>query len=211
MMKLLSLSLILAAAPLYAAPPPTAAIVSVIGRFGMAQACPVAADLAITNAHVVDPFPTQGNMPLVGLRWNGGIVRPLGASSTEDLALLTPTSDLFPSWYPLATEAPAIGEELWWVGYDWRGRSRVLTRRTFRGEVVAVVAGTISLNIETPGGSSGSCVLNARGEVVAIIAWGKDMDNSERAAFAVSVWGRWFDLTKAQAGLSAMKEQEAGK
>jgi V8-like Glu-specific endopeptidase len=197
-----ALILILAAAPL---PPPTAAIVSVIGRFGMAQACPVAANLAITNAHVVDPFPTNAGMPLMGLRWDGGLVRPLTASSFEDLALLTPMGEPFPSWYPLAAETPAVGEELWWVGYDWGKRSRALTRRTFRGDVVAVVAGTISINAETPSGSSGSCVLNARGEVVAIIAWGREMDNSEHAAFAISVWGRWFDLAKALDGIAVEK------
>jgi hypothetical protein len=188
--------------------PNLAGIVGVSGRFGMAHVCPVAADLAVTNAHVIDPFPTHSNMPLVGLRWDGGWLTPLAASSDEDLALVTPRGDTrFSTWYPVAENPPTAGEQLWWQGFDWRSPGRSLQRMTFSGRVAAVSAGAISLDSETPSGSSGSCVLNSDGEVVAVIAWAKEMENGSSSTFAVSVWGSWFNMEAAKKALAAWKEK----
>lgn len=191
-------------------PPNLSGVVSVSHRFSMAHACPVSADLAITNAHVVDPFPTQKDAPFIRSRWNGGYLDVLSASWSEDLALYARAdgSDPFPMFYPLAVSAPAPGEQVWWGAYDWAKPGKALRFRVYSGRVVEVRAGIFSLDTETPGGSSGGCVLNAAGEVVGVIAWGKEMDNMERAAFAVSVWGRWFDLARVARQYAESKEKK---
>lgn len=192
--------------------PSLSGVVSVTHRFGMAQACPVDPDLAITNSHVIDPFPLVKEAPYLRARWNGGYLLPLDASWAEDLALVErdANADPFPMTYPVAANAPAVGEQLWWGGYDWSKPGRALRFRTFTGRVVEVRGGVFSLDTETPGGTSGGCVLNARGEVVGVIAWGKEMDNQSSAAFAVSVWGRWFDLERARKALEAERAKRAG-
>lgn len=190
---LLSVSAISSADPI---PPSLSGVVSVSHRFGMAQACPVTPDLAITNAHVIDPFPLVREAPFIRVRWNGGYLSPVSGSWSEDLAVVSRSGDPFPMVYSLASSAPALGEQVWWGGYDWSKPSKALRFRVFTGRVVEVRAGVFSLDTETSGGTSGGCVLNAAGEVVGIIAWGKEMENQSSAAFAVSVWGRWFDLAR---------------
>ena len=196
MSKLLTAALLLLATSLSAGEqvPNTGNILSLFGRFTFAHGCPIAADRVLTNAHVLDLRPFDREMPLFPYRFQSdtqeGLVIGMGASVREDLAWAVPTPPLS-FFYPLASNAPAVGETLYWLSYDRSNRKKGLTRKPLSGKVLRVVVGHIILDTETPPGSSGSCVLNSRGEVVGLIAWGLEMDNTEELTVAVGTWSDW--------------------
>lgn len=174
--------------------PDTAAILSLWGRHSFASGCPIAADRVVTNAHVLDIAPFNRDMPLFPYRYGvgaaEGTVVPRGSSNREDLAIGEAQPPLA-QFYRVATTPPAPGETLWWVGYDRKNRKAALERKLFKGKVVRTVAGNVVVDEETTRGSSGSCMLNSRGEVVAIVAWGLVMDNEDEITIGVGLWGEW--------------------
>jgi len=174
--------------------PDTGGILSLFGRFSFAHGCPIATDRVLTNAHVLDLRPFDRDIPLFPYRFQSdteqGQLIGLGASTREDLAWATPTP-LLSFFYPLATDAPAVGDTLYWLSYDRSNRKKGLTRKPLSGKVLRTIVGHIVLDTPTPPGSSGSCVLNSRGEVVGLIAWGLDMENTEELTVAVGVWSGW--------------------
>lgn len=193
---LLALALALNVGDLHAdeAAPDTSRIMHLIGRYGLAQACPIAPDTALTNGHVVDPRPFDRTAPMTPYLWSldsgqGGAVLPRYALGERDLAVLD-GAGLDP--YPVAQDAPAVGQRVWFVGYRYDGRSTLKTE-VIRATVLRVVAGHV---IYMPGGrpgSSGSCVLNAAGEVVAINA---GMFHDSEAGIGVGVWRGVFEVRK---------------
>lgn len=193
--------LLLLASPAFAEDQPdVSGILHLVGRFSSAHACPVAAGLAFTSAHVVDPRPFEADVALVPFRYSTdaggeGILTPESSRGGEDLATasLTPPVTRF---YPIADRPPGFAENVWFIGYDFRGQRDAFATRVFRTRVLRVVAGLVVLKDEPPEGSSGSCVLNAKGEVVAIIDFGLGLADGRAIGGAVGVWGRWNPLKK---------------
>ena len=175
---------------LLAVPKAPPANLHLIGRFATAQACPVAANLALTCAHVVDLRPFDLEIPLYPTLWTDdrggeGLARPVVASGTCDLALL---SGAFPHWYELAAAAPALGSRVRFAGYDWRNRGRAYDTREVEARVVRIVAGHVITDRAGELGSSGSCVLDEQDRVVAIHCSGHVMESGEEVGRAVGIW-----------------------
>lgn len=174
---------------------PQSPVLAVSGRFGHAQACAIGPELVLTAAHVHDMRPFDQSVPPYPLRFEAsdgtvGILHPIAVDVASDLALSRPSVTLT-HFSPLAERAPEVGDELHWEGYDWRKRSNVAALRQFTGRVARIRAGTIWLEKDTPGGSSGSCVQTEKGEVVGIISIGMTTEDLREAAGAVAVFGPW--------------------
>lgn len=178
-------------------------VISLIGRFGMAHACPLGPDLVITNAHVTDIEPTSAFALLPSRAWSeveGDFgLESRGVSYAADLSVMGPVSEIkLQHYFPIALDLPSPGDTLYWVGYDWRHKATMFARRVFSGHVLRVIAGNIIIDRETTKGSSGSCVLDGQGRAVGIIAWGLAPDASkEEVTIAVGIHSIWHnDVTK---------------
>jgi hypothetical protein len=159
-----------------AGPPDVSKIVRLSGRFSLGSACPVGPRKLLTAAHVVDVRPLDKGIPLsITYFAQGALVGkafPEHAWGTRDVALLSTEVDM--EFYPVASSAPQPGETLYFTGPDWRDVKRAFAERTWEVKALRVVAG--SLLIYDPAGepgTSGSCVLNSVGEVVAVNVGGK--------------------------------------
>lgn len=167
-----------------------------MGRFGAGHACPVAADEALTAAHVVDLEPLDPRLPLSPPRWedflgNSGHVVMMQLLKDADVAIFRPDRD-FKGFYPIAKTSPGVGDELHVTGYDLRGQNQYYGIREWDLKVIRLVAGHLILKPAVDFGTSGSCVLNDRGEVVGIVSWiNKGPFLGSGVTGAVGVWGEW--------------------
>lgn len=183
-------------------PPSLDHVVRLVGRYGIAHACPIAPTTALTNAHVVDLRPFDPSVPLYPHRFETVDGQQIGlavaerVSQGEDLALIQLSREV--PYYPIATNAPEKGDTLYWAGYDWSKRKRFGDSLLMQGRVVNLIAGSIVIDTETMSGSSGGCVLNADGEVVGVVAWGLSDESGGEVTIAVGVWGPWFAAPEKQ-------------
>lgn len=177
------------------AAPDLSGMLKLTGGDSIAHACPIAMDRALTNQHVM----STGSQMVWGVG-NGeeahGIVESTETDRYRDLSYIKPISVArFPRWYPIAKSAPKIGDRIYFIGYDWADRKKAFGPEQFDSKVTQVLNGNIAFEDGGKGGSSGSCVLNEAGEVVAINKGGKDTENNNGiAGFAVGVWGDWLSL-----------------
>ena len=151
--------------------PDVSKILALVGRDGMAHGCPIAPSVALTNRHVFfgddkEPHPLAFSSD--GSKAEG-VLLPWDGFEYADLASGITTTDT-PYLY-LSTSAPVPGEQLWWVGYNWGDQQQFMATQIFTGHLLRIVAGNLVLDVTTPEGSSGSCILDARGQVVGIVAW----------------------------------------
>jgi hypothetical protein len=173
--------------------PDMTGILRLQGRFASAHACPIGPELALTSAHVGDMRPFDKDVALLPFRWSdgdghGGVLDPVAVSMAEDLAAYKPREGQFARYYAVASAPPEPGTRLWLLGFDWRNGRDAFAPRVLEATVVRVVAGTVVLNKTAWRGASGSCVLNAEGEVVGIVRSLHEMENGQAVTAAVGVW-----------------------
>jgi S1-C subfamily serine protease len=175
--------------------PDTSGILRLGGRFTFAHACPIE-DLVLTSGHVVDARPFEPEVPLLPYRYsdgagNAGVVAPLSTERCSDLAVMAVRPGQVVRPYLRASEAPQIGERVWYIGYDWSGKGKAFAEKVIDAKVIRIVAGHLILDEAGEVGSSGSCVLNQAGEVVAINSFGRQVGVGEEVEGVVGVWGPW--------------------
>lgn len=200
----LALSLLLAPHPSEAAL--VRSTLRLIGRFGAGHACPVEPRIALTNGHMVDlrPFGDTVLAPFgsaysdgVG---NAGFLVPINErlERWRDLAAVEPLTQgaVFVDPLPVAKQPPLAGDRIWLLGYDWRSKKSALADDVIEAKVTRIVALHVQFYPAGQGGSSGSCVLNDAGEVVAINSAGWPTDDKEEGGQAVGIWGVFKDLPK---------------
>ncbi len=184
-----------------AAPPPavealTRGTLRLIGRFSAAHACPIQPRVALTNGHVIDPRPFDNDVKPFPYAWSdgtgaSGFLVPASLERARDLATVEPmrADDVFPHPFRVAAQAPKPGDRVWLLGYDWRNRKSAMDDDVIEAKVTRVMALHVLFTPSGHPGSSGSCLLNDAGEVVAINEGGYETDAHEEAGLAVGVWG----------------------
>lgn len=162
-------------------------------RSGVAHICPYAENLAYTSRHVIIE---RGGPRLwfVPLTWQqgdqAGSLFPLYADGRRDLAIGC-TDEKFSRWFARAADPPQPGQKLYVPAHRWtlpgapRERAEVI--------VAEVVGGMIRLEGEHLPASSGACVINEGGELVAVHDWSAGM----KTLYAAAVWGGWGEIPPA--------------
>lgn len=182
------------------ATPDLSGVIAMVGLMTLAHGCPIAPDEALTNVHVAGIDFDKDAKPYM---WEArGVIGLLGGrdltkrNKFRDLAHVRPYKSEFPMFYPIASKAPEVGEKVWFLGYDWRKRRDAFSPRTFSAEVIRVRAGHLVFYRPGVAGSSGSCVVNAQGEAVAVNQGGHPIDDglSEGVGFAVGIWPPLLEL-----------------
>lgn len=170
------------------------ATLRLIGRFTAAQACPIGPNEALTSAHVIDLRPFDKDVPLYPYRYSTadlaqvGIVRPRFVHGASDLGHIVPQGLPFERFYEIAQAAPKTGDRVSFHGYDFRSSGKAWAERNYEAKVRRIVAGNIVLDKEPDRGTSGSCVFDADGRVLAVICWGVAY-----VGVAVGVWSPWLE------------------
>jgi V8-like Glu-specific endopeptidase len=169
-----------------------------MGRFGGGHACPIEPRIALTNAHVVDPRPFDESVMPFGAAYSDGVghagfLIPIRGrlETLRDLAAVEPLTAgvVFADPFRVASEAPKPGDRVWVLGYSWKNRKSALDEDVIDAHVTRVVALHVEFYPSGEVGSSGSCVLNAAGEVVAINSGAWPTDDHSKGGHAVGVWG----------------------
>lgn len=141
---------------------------SLIGRTGFAHACP-AGGVIYTAAHVAEMVTSEGAAVPLSYMWqqgeHEGVTRPFLVSFQRDLAILEVTGE--PIYFPLAALPPKEGDPVYWFAFEYDP----IHVTKVQGAVNALMAGHVSFSPAPTPGSSGSCIFNAKGEVVGIVAW----------------------------------------
>lgn len=194
--------MILAIVVLLSAQPPavvslTRATLRLVGRFSAAHACPIGPRQALTNGHVVDLRPFDPGVPPFPYAWSDGaggagfLVPSIGGlERARDLAKVEPLGPgSFQHYLPLAQSEPKPGDRVYLLGYDWRNRKTAMDDDVIEARVTRVVALHVLFTPSGQPGSSGSCLVNEAGEVVAINEGGYETDAGETVGLAVGVWG----------------------
>jgi len=100
----------------------------------------------------------------------------------------------FPKVYEVVPGPPQVGEKLYFVGYDWRNRKNAFAERVYEVTVLRVLGVSLILDKAGAEGSSSSCLVNTKGQAVAVNAWGPKMDSQEEVGVAIGIWGEWNPL-----------------
>ena len=174
--------------------PSTDAVVHLMGRFTGGQACAVGSHVALTAAHIPDKRPFDTSVPLYPHIWSSdsgrwGVLLPrLGGTSLDrDLSIMD-SREPFEEFVVPAETPPLVGDSLWLVGYDWRGAERAYSKRVHKATVTRIQAGHIIVRTDAEPGSSGSCVLNADGNLVGIFV-ARTEGFAWSVGIAVGTWG----------------------
>lgn len=172
-------------------PPDLSRIITFVGADALAHGCPVAPNVAITARHVAvshndSLFSPAG--PSAYAFSSGEVVgyaRYLRESPSLDLAMMLLGNTVEP--YPIA-EGVSVGEVVWLVDFD-RHSERPFQPIPVEAKVVTILPHHILLSDFGQPGSSGGCVLNAKGEVVGIYVAYIKLDDLKRVQLNIETVG----------------------
>ncbi|MGH8656866.1 MAG: hypothetical protein ACREYE_33880, partial [Gammaproteobacteria bacterium] len=118
-------------------------------------------------------------------RGQNGYARVYGASPWEDLvslALIGGTVTYLPSGV-----TPQPGDMVYWFEYDFRTQANAYRARRRMAEVIRSVARHLLFDATPTPGASGTCLLNASGEVVGIVIASDAMEDQRAVGVAVQL------------------------
>lgn len=145
---------------------------SLIGRTGLAHACPVGGYI-VTAAHVMEgPMANGVTLQRSYIYQQGsriGWLKPDFALKHRDLGFMKVSSGDTPLFHEFSDTFPLPGDRIHWYEYAYRKGVHLVKRRA---RVSTTVAGHLSFTPGPHSGASGGCIYNESGEVLAVITWG---------------------------------------
>ncbi len=180
--------------------PPRHSVLFVIGADSLAHGCPITTptgDYVLSSRHVVM---NEKKDRLMGARWGeqggaSGELFPIAISDRADIGMFGFVDEKRPSvMHHLSESAPGEGEVLWMFGYNWA----TFSEKPLALATVRVLAGHIVGNNSAGPGSSGSCLLDERGDVVGVNSWQVSGEGGENLSLGPAVFGPWKPTYQAQ-------------
>jgi len=166
---------------------------ALIGRFGLAHACPVDG-LIITAAHVAVNRDMFGNETPNSYPWEqgdkNGFLTGYAPLASRDMAQLLPDSESLPLMASRAVLGPSQGEAIYWQQFNMD--SNPMRQEIQRGRVTDVGPGHFAFEPEPKNGASGGCVFNELGDVLGVVVWGLGENFASRDGVAVTLSGKWW-------------------
>ena len=174
-------------------------IVAVGGKKSFGHACPISKTEALTAEHVSTITRFNGTQVIFPLIWSDtegghGTVMEFMSDSRRDLSYVRVDEGEFARFFTVAKSEPMVGSHVLIVGFDFK---KGIIPRLVWARVLNITAGVLTYD-DTPGpGSSGSCVLNEQGEVVAINIGQFNIDNySKPVGLGHLITGEWAAFPK---------------
>lgn len=171
--------------------PQPAQIMSLVGRFGFAHACPTEGRV-YTAAHVAATVPrgTRKQFPS-SYAWQQGDREGLVTASRypapsqfADVAFLDVVTGK-PEMMLRAAEVN-VGERVYWYEYNFSNKDEMLDLVLRESVLTKLVAGHFVTEDSFTQGASGGCVFNDRGEVIGIISFRLRVMNQARTKAEIS-------------------------
>lgn len=150
---------------------------------GAGHACPVNGEV-ITAAHVL---------------WDETTRKYLGATYTFGTSEGYAIADAFFPYKDLArlqisgqvrylpSGNPQAGDEVFWFEYDFRTQENAFRAHRRMAIILRVVAGLVIFDQEPVSGASGTCLINARGQVVGIVSSAFETQDGKSAGAALTL------------------------
>jgi hypothetical protein len=148
---------------------------------------------------VTDVRPFDEGVKAFPFPWSDGLggfgfLVPSVLERARDLAQMEPlrADDVFPHPFTVSQSAPKPGDRIWFLGYSWKNKKSAMEPDVIEARITRIVALHLLFTPSGKPGSSGSCVVNEAGEVVAINEGGYSVDDGGEVGLAVGVWnGLW--------------------
>jgi hypothetical protein len=165
---------------------------SLIGPQHMGHACAVDGRV-LSAGHIAAPY-VNGAKTFPHYTWSdgkkGGWLRYLTHSHSRDLGMMEPYYGDYPD-FQYRQETPAtVGQHVTWYEYNYIPGNVLSTVRR-EGVVERLQAGHIIVDAKPNPGASGSCLFNARNEVIGIVTW-----SIFDSGVAVDLTGQWWPFTE---------------
>ena len=166
---------------------------ALIGRFGLAHACPVDG-LIVTAAHVAVHRDMFGNETTNSYLWEqgekNGFLAGYAPLASRDLAQLLSDGESLPLMASRADSGPSSGESVYWQQFNMS--SSPMRQEIQRGRVTDLGPGHFAFEPEPEDGASGGCVFNEAGGVLGIVVWSLGDNPLSRDGVAVTLTGQWW-------------------
>ena len=184
---------------------------SLIGRNSMGSACPISPTQALSAEHVTSlPISNSIHRPMP-LIWSDSLGSTgwgveVSADLTRDLSLFESREGEFKTFFKISEEEPKPGDMVWILGYDF---GKGATRKIYKVKVLNSDGPHLVYDRRAAPGSSGSCVLNMKGEIVAINTGYFSLGDVERGR-GFNVWGPWrkFRVVEGVRGEAEPREED---
>lgn len=163
-----------------------------IGRYGLAHACPVDGRIG-TAAHVAVDESPLGTVSQRGYVYSqgprAGFLAGYAPLDSRDLALMAVQAGDAPLYASRAETGPTVGEKVYWSEFNLT--SHPMRQEVQYGKVTEVGPGHFAFEPEPKPGASGGCVFSEDGKVYGIVIWGLGYGMSP-SGVAASLVGQWW-------------------